>query len=197
MSKEELSSEASEEDMKKAIDRWHRKLGHPPNHDMIRILKHAQASEKAIQLARSHSCEFCKTQHRPKVALPAKTSRTVSFNDVVGLDVKNLPGFRVNQKVKALNIVRQGTCYQMMIPFHGPETSKGLRQLFADHWIRVFGPPRCLVLDPAATNMGEHFQEYLDQHGIEVRPTAAEAHWQLGRTENHGGWFERVQFSPS
>lgn len=27
---------------------------------------------------------------------------------------------------------------------------------------------------------------------LTFRQIAAEAHWQLGRTENHGGWFERI-----
>ena len=41
-----------------------------------------------------------------------------------------------------------------------------------------------------------------EMEGTHVRPIAAEAHWQLGRTERHGGWFEAVlrklidQFSP-
>ena len=36
-----------------------------------------------------------------------------------------------------------------------------------------------------------------------MRPIAGEAHWQLGRTENHGGWFGRIlarlcdEYSPS
>ena len=28
--------------------------------------------------------------------------------------------------------------------------------------------------------------------GIHIRPIAAEAHYQLGKTETHGGWFERI-----
>ena len=35
-------------------------------------------------------------------------------------------------------------------------------------------------------------QSYLDDQGIVVRTIPAEAHWQLGRTEVHGGWFSKV-----
>ena len=28
--------------------------------------------------------------------------------------------------------------------------------------------------------------------GVHIRPIAAGAHYQLGKTESHGGWFERV-----
>lgn len=159
---------------------------------MIRILKHADASARAIDLCRKHSCEFCKSQIKPHVPLPAKTNHPVEFNDTVGIDVKNLPGWLPNQKIKALNIVDYGSCYQLMIPFHERETSQVLKKLFAEHWVKVFGAPRTVTLDPAQTNMGETLQEYFDQQGIIVSPTAAEAHWQLGRAENHGGWFGRI-----
>ena len=85
----------------------------------------------------------------------------------LGIDVKNLQGWRMNQKVKALNIVCHGSKSQLMLPFHQTETSE--------------------------TNLGEPFQQYLDSQGIEVKPIAAEAHWhwQLARAERHGGWLAR------
>ena len=32
----------------------------------------------------------------------------------------------------------------------------------------------------------------LECQGIHIRPIAADAHYQLGKTESHGRWFERV-----
>lgn len=186
------SEQASDQQIKHVLDRLHRNLGHPPGHDLIRILKHAQASDRAISLARSYECELCKTHIRPHASLPAKSSRIDSFNHTIGMDVKFLPGWKTNQKVKALNIVCHGSCYQLMLPFHETETSQVLRKLFADNWIRVFGPPRVILIDQAQTNMGEALQEFLDLQGTEVKQIPGEAHWQLGRTENHGGWFARI-----
>ena len=62
-----------------------------------------------------------------------------------------------------------------MLPFHQTETSECLRSLFARSWVRIFGPPKVFVMDPAQTNLGERFQQYLDSQGTEVKPTAAEA----------------------
>ena len=31
-----------------------------------------------------------------------------------------------------------------------------------------------------------------ETEGTQMRVIPADAHWQLGRTENHGGWFDRV-----
>ena len=111
-----------EEAMKRALTRLHKNLGHPSNADLIRILKHGHASEKALELARQFSCDFCRAQIRPHVPLPAQTTRATQFNQRVGIDVKYLPGWSVNQKVKALNIVDQSSCYQQVIPFFEQET---------------------------------------------------------------------------
>ena len=58
--KPDLSAEKSDAELLKVIDRVHRNLGHPPVHDMVRILKHAQASERAVKLAHQHKCSFVK-----------------------------------------------------------------------------------------------------------------------------------------
>ena len=141
---------------------------------MIPILKHAQARQRPIDLARKHERDFCKAQVRSHVPLPAKSGRPVGFNEVIGMDVKFLPGWRPNQKIKALNIVCQGGSYQMMLPFHEQETSRVLKNLFAEHWARALGPPKEIILEPAQTNLGEVLQGFLEQHGTHVKQSAAE-----------------------
>ena len=187
--KPDLSADKSDEDDE---GDWHRNLGHPPTHDLVRIFKHAKASDRAIQLAQKHKCSFCQAQIKPHVPLPAKSSRPQEFNQVVGIDVKNLNGWAPNMKVKALNIVDQASCYQLMIPFYERETSEVLRREFANHWVRIFGSPKEVIVDQAQTNLGETFQGYLESLGTHVHQIAGEAHWQLGRAESHGGWFSRV-----
>ena len=79
-----------------------------------------------------------------------------------------------------------------MIPFFEPETSRLLRQLLDDHWIAWAGVPEEILLDPAQTNLADPMTGTAEDQGCVVRPIAAEAHWQLGKTENHGGWFDRI-----
>ncbi|CAK9006752.1 Putative transposon protein [Durusdinium trenchii] len=45
-------AEDDDEAVRKALTRLHKNLGHPSQADLVRLLKHAQASEKAIKLAR-------------------------------------------------------------------------------------------------------------------------------------------------
>ena len=149
----------------KAVAKFHKNLGHPSNADLVRILKHGQASEAALNAVRQFSCDFCKSQVRPHVPLPAQSSHVTQFNQVIGIDVKHLPGWKPGQKVKALNIVDQSSCYQQMIPFFEQETSSFLQKLLADFWIRWAGPPDRVVLDQAQTQVGETFQGYLESIG--------------------------------
>ena len=186
----ELQKTGSE--LKAVVDRLHRNLGHPPNHDLIRILRHAQASDEAIQIAKEHKCSFCDSRVKPRVPIPAQTSRASQFNQQIGVDVKYLVGWKPNQKVKALNIVDQASCFQRVIPFFEPETAVLLRQLLEQHWISWTGPPAEVVLDAAQTNLADPMFLPAETEGTQMRVIPADAHWQLGRTENHGGWFGRI-----
>eukprot|EP00435_Cladocopium_sp_Y103_P073897 s9_g45.t1 len=185
-------SKPSSADLLPVIKKLHNNLGHPPNSDLVRILRHGQASSEAIEAARSYDCQFCKSQTKPGIPLPAQPNRVHEFNAQVGLDVKNLRGWRPNQKVKALNLVDTASSFQRMIPFFQNETSELLQELFSEHWVAWAGPPKELVLDPAQTNMGDPMVTPCELRGIHIRPIAAGAHWQLGKTESHGGWFAHV-----
>ena len=48
------------------------------------------------------------------------------------------------------------------------------------------------MLDQAQTNLADPMFVPAEEQGVHMKVIAAEAHWQLGRTENHGGWFDRI-----
>eukprot|EP00435_Cladocopium_sp_Y103_P026818 s1587_g6.t1 len=185
-------TETKKEELMPILKKLHQNLGHPPNNDLVRVLRHGQASTEAIELARHFECSFCKSQAKPSVPLPAQTNRVHEFNHQIGLDVKNLRGWLPNQKIKALNVVDSASSFQRMVPFFQTETSSLLRQLLADHWIAWAGPPKEIVLDPAQTNLGDPMVLPCEMQGTQIRPIAAGAHWQLGKVESHGGWFAHV-----
>ena len=185
-------SQTSRDELLPIIQKLHKNLGHPSNADLVRVLKHGQASEEALQIARDLECPFCKSHAKPKTPFPSQVNRVLEFNRQIGLDVKHLKGWKPNQKIKALNIVDHASGFQRMIPFFETETSKLLRDLLEQHWIAWAGIPEEIILDPAQTNLGEPMVGPAEAQGAIVRPIAAEAHWQLGKVENHGGWFERI-----
>ena len=187
----ELNQQQAHE-MRSSIRKLHANLGHPSNSALIRILKHGGASQAAVDLAREFKCPQCEASRAPAPANPAQTHRVVEFNQRVGIDVKYLPGWQPNQRIPALNIVDYASSFQVMIPLPGRETGASLRQAFQDRWVSWAGAPTEVVMDPAQANLSEAFTTPTELAGTRVAVTAADAHWQLGKTEVHGGWFARV-----
>ena len=187
-----IQEQVDPQKIKESLMKLHRNLGHPSNADLVRVLKHGQASNDAIKMARDLSCDFCTARKAPTVANPGKTSTVTEFNQRVGLDVKFLPGWKPNQRVTALNIVDHATSYQLVVPFFETETFTVLRKLYLERWVQWAGPPCEVILDPARTNLGKAMVELTELEGTHVHVTATGAHWQLGKTEVHGGWFGRV-----
>ena len=79
-----------------------------------------------------------------------------------------------------------------MVPLPGRETGESLRQAFLDRWVSWAGMPAELVVDPSQANLREALTTPLALSGTRIVATAADAHWQLGKVEVHGGWFSRV-----
>ena len=186
-------NEQKRDQMLASLRRLHANLGHPSNSALVRVLRNGGANQAALDLAREFKCPVCEAQVKPTPANPAQTHRVTEFNKRVGLDVKYLPGWLPNQKIPALNIVDYASSYQVMVPLPGKrETAESLRQAFRDRWVTWAGQPVEIVVDPAQTNLSEAFTAPQELAGSRLDSTAAEAHWQLGKVEVHGGWFARV-----
>lgn len=175
-----------------SLKKLHQNLGHPSKNHLIRILRHGGASEKALHLARNFVCQQCEANRAPGAPLPAQTQRVTEFNSLVGIDIKYLPGWKVNQKIPALNILDYASSMQLMIPIFQRETSDIIREKFMERWVSWAGMPTEIVCDPAKPNVADALTVPLEQSGASVKITAADAHWQLGKTEVHGGWFSRI-----
>ena len=175
-----------------ALKKLHCNLGHPASRELVRVLKHSNASARAIERAAQLQCPVCANHQRPSAPLPANTSRNLEFNDRVGLDVKYLTGWRQGQKIACVNLIDYATSLQIMVPLGRRETGALLQSALRDRWIDWAGPPRTLILDPARPNLGEVFSDFCSGQGVDIEQTAAEAHWQLGKVERHGQWFSRI-----
>eukprot|EP00435_Cladocopium_sp_Y103_P016924 s2219_g4.t1 len=186
------AEQASPEQIHSSLKKLHANLGHPSNTDLVRVLTNAGGSKEAIAAARTFHCEVCVQRQRPTPVIPASAHQILDFGHRVGIDVKILPGWRTNQRVKCLNIVDYGSSFQMMCPFYEVETGKLIQELFQEKWVSWAGRPVEILLDPAQTNMSEAFTGAQEMAGVRVLSIAAEAHNQLGKVEKHGHLFETV-----
>ena len=178
--------------IRSALMKLHKNLGHPSQSDMIRILKHSGASAEAIRAVSHLECSVCAQHKQPASARPAKVTRRLEFNEIVSLDVKYLPGWKANQRVPCVNIVDHGTSMQVMAPIFTRETGELLKGVFRDSWLTWAGPPVHLITDPSKPNLSQELQQFCENNGIHMSHIAADAHWQLGKTERHGQWFEQI-----
>ncbi len=176
----------------RALRRLHSNLGHPSNKDLVRILRNSGASEEAIRQARELECSVCHNHKAPSSALPANVSRATRFNEKIGLDVKYLPGWKPNQKVPCINIIDYATSLQVMCPIFQRETAEVTIGVLRDSWIHWAGVPEHLELDSSKPNLSAMLAEYCESRGIVLHHIAADAHWQLGKVERHGQWFQSI-----
>jgi hypothetical protein len=86
-----------------------------------------------------------------------------------------------------LNIICWGTQYQqvMQIDSDHPKQPMNVWRAFVDAWIRIFGVPEMIVLDPGTEFKGE-FADQCQARGVLVLPTDPRAPWQNGKTERAG-----------
>ena len=188
----EMNLQAPEQ-LRASLHKLHVNLGHPSNSALVRVLKHGGASQSAIDLARNFRCELCESKQRPKPAHPAQEERVTEFNRRIGIDIKYLQGWRANQKIPAVNIVDDASSFQMMVPLSAPKENADLiRKTLLERWVSWAGTPSEIVVDPAQPNLSEALTVPQELNGSTKSSTAAEAHWQLGKVEVHGGWFSRV-----
>eukprot|EP00435_Cladocopium_sp_Y103_P057558 s34_g19.t2 len=188
------SADATVKDPKilQAIKRLHCNLGHPHVKDMVRILRHSNASADAIKAAQSFECDVCKNHVQPSSSLPAKTSRVLEFNEKVGMDVKYLKGWKTNQMVPCISIIDYATSLHIMAPIFQRENAEITKGVLRDSWIAWAGVPKMLEMDPSSSNLSDLLGDYCESMGIDTSHIAADSHWQLGKVERHGHWFAKI-----
>ena len=99
----------------------------------------------------------------------------------------------LKEKVCAVyNYICLASTYQVCVV--GEKESPNYKEhakLFEELWIRYFGAPDELHVDPAGAHLSHEFLHALAADGTFVQPSAGQAHWQLGCCERHGQTVER------
>ena len=125
----------------------------------------------------------------PKIPRGVSVPQTVAPLRYVAMDVKWLPGWEEDVRIKSVNIVDEASNLQHIYPFFETETSEVLLQQYRQ-WTRAYGRPRWLKVDASRTNLGETLQRALEADGTQLLDVPGEAHEQVGRVEVHGRYFE-------
>ena len=105
------------------------------------------------------------------------------------MDVKWLPGWEEDTRIKSVNIVDEASNLQHIYPFFETETSEVLPRQYRQ-WTRAYGRPCWLKVKANRTNLGEMLRRALEADGTKLLDVPGEAHEQVNRVEVHGRYFE-------
>ena len=171
-------------DEKEWLRRVHHRMGHPDPSRFARFLKDTHADPHIIAGALEFQCDACsETRQGFSLSKPSAIHSNLGFNEVVGMD-------------KAVWKNDQGTAFSF---FHAldegtlfhlgrlcADDAESQIKCFEELWLSWAGPPRQIYLDPATEYTGTPWLSRMQSEDIELKMTAADSHWQLGRVESHG-----------
>ena len=173
---------------KAIVAKLHVNTGHSTNGQMMRLANRCAASEQVKQAIKNFKCSVCDELRPPAINRKVTMPHVEQPNKMVGLDFVQVElirddenGEQEEQKFNVLTCVCMATdfCQQVVIP----EGAGALSQAFHEAWIRPYGAPETVYMDPAYMTLSKDFQAYLNHHNIQLLHCAAESHWQLGRLE--------------
>ena len=174
-----------------ALRKLHINLGHASRDDMMRILKHHQASAEVLELVKGFECSICQARVEPKAVKDSAPPRDMAPLRYIGLDVKQLPSWKKGEKVKALNICCRMSGLQQMYPFREQESSEVIVRLYR-LWTKAYGRPRYVKFDAGRCNLGQTFLDLLERDRTTALDVPGEAHEQMGDVESQGRHFEET-----
>ena len=96
-----------------------------------------------------------------KIPRGVSVPQTVASFRYVAMDVKWLPGWEEDMRIKSVNIVDEANNLQHTYPFFETEASEVLKRQYRQ-WTRAYGRPHWLKVDASRTNMVETLQRALE-----------------------------------
>ena len=179
--------------VERAIRKMHVNLGHASVDDLHRILKHHGASAEVLELVKAFSCDVCNAHKAPKAVKDSAPPRDLAPLRYIGLDIKWLPTWKKEYKIKALNVVCRASGLQQMYPLKEKEheCSELIARLYR-MWTRSFGRPKFCKFDASRCNLGQPFLDVLERDGTTPLDIPGEAHEQMGDVESQGRHFENM-----
>ena len=171
--------------VRRAVRQAHKGLGHPSQATFRRMLKLGGATQMAQLYARFWQCPVCAESAPPRQMLRATPElRPYGFNVVVVVDIKYLKDAD-NTQLIALSMVDAGTAWHVVALLRNRSAKHVAKKLLSE-WFKHYGAPDTLILDQGGEFEGI-FIALLEQYGIDSKTTAANAGWQHGIAERHGG----------
>eukprot|EP00438_Fugacium_kawagutii_P029976 Skav217703 [mRNA] locus=scaffold2294:90003:97141:- [translate_table: standard] len=172
------------------IQKVHKNLGHPGTRKLQRVLQQQGYPAEIVDGVEDFRCDTCFEMQQPKTARPATLSEEREFNDCVGADLVTWTSAQ-GQRFQFIHFVDAATNFQQAFPVFQTD-AEALFEAFQSAWLHWAGPCKQLVIDNESGLCSDHFAQLTQSQNIYLRPVAAYAHWQLGKTERHGDILQHM-----
>jgi len=180
-----------------ALRRLHAMMGHCSVATMTRMLKSSLASKDlldAVPHFRCQSCEERRKEEAPRSVRPTRSKAELKFNYELAVDVFEVTDSK-DQRHSILSMIDMATHYHIAarVGQGGTPSSRVCAEALNQCWFTPFGAPKRFVSDQGVHNKGRVYA-MLKRHGVEVRSIGAQAPYQLGTAERHGGILKQVMY---
>ena len=182
--------------IKEVVHRLHVRAGHPSRDALERSLKSRGAHPFVIAAARHLHCDDCAETKKPVPGARSSFQRADTIWHTLQMDCAQ---FHVGKQiVHVLMLVDEASTFLVphllcIVPDDVHENAKGEQVVLAiqESWIRFFGHPSMIRLDPEGAFRSRALEEFCASRDIELEPCAAEAHYQIGVVERSIGTIRK------
>ena len=181
-------TEAEIKEASKVLHKLHRRTGHPSNQALSSVLRHRGAHPEVIQMALKHQCPECQELRLAASKPSGAPQRSETLWETLVIDNAEFPiDDQVLHCIIMVDEASRLVCPHFLFQYHkdqsrnctGTEAVTGIQ----DSWIRHYGAPAAIRLDPEGAFKSNELMEWAQERGIEVLPCAAEAHHQISLAE--------------
>ena len=181
-------SDMEKKNVEKTLHKLHRRSGHPSNQALAACLRHRGAHPEVISMASRHQCPECQELRLATNNPVGALQRSEVLWETLVIDNAEFP---IDDKVLHCMIMvdeaSRLVCPHFLFQHHqsehrncsGPEAVQALQ----DTWVRHYGAPASIRLDPEGAFRSTELMTWASERGIEIFPCAAEAHYQISLVE--------------
>eukprot|EP00435_Cladocopium_sp_Y103_P064584 s563_g26.t1 len=172
----------------KLLDKLHRRTGHPSNQALAETLRHRGAHPEVIELTRHHVCPDCQELRLAPLNPMNSLEKSDTLWETVVLDNAEFPvDGKIIHAMLMIDEASRFLCPHFLFETAADEsrncTGTEAVKAIHDSWIRHYGMPALVRLDPEGAFRSTELSQWMEERGIEVQPCAAEAHGQIGVIE--------------
>ena len=178
------------------VRRLHVRAGHPSARSLMATLKARGAHPIIILAAKYFQCDDCAETKRSVPAARASFHRSDTLWHTLQIDNAQ---FKVGtQVVNVMLLVDEASTF--MVPHllhrleegeHENATAEQVVEALQSSWVRFFGHPSVLRLDPEGAFRSRLLEDFCSTRDIDLQPCAAEAHYQIGVVERSIGTIRK------